>query len=114
MFGVPGEETLDVMDSLLDSRIRFITTGHFSDRVLSGRRKSLRAATAYRDHLIAHYPPLSRQAQCSIRKKNNPSGVSGLVRVDVWETRRGAAYVVFTGMPSGQRASARRSRRSSR
>lgn len=28
MFGVPGEETLDVMDSLLASRIRFITTRH--------------------------------------------------------------------------------------
>lgn len=89
MFGGSGEETLYVMDSLLDSRIRFIRTGHFSDRVQSGRRKFLRAATAYRDHLIGHYPPLSRQAQCSLRRKNNRSGACGLVRVDVWETRRG-------------------------
>lgn len=28
MFGVPGEETLDVTDSILGSRIRFITTRH--------------------------------------------------------------------------------------
>ena len=28
MFGVPGEETLDVMDSILGSRIRFVTTRH--------------------------------------------------------------------------------------
>lgn len=28
MFGMPGEETLDVMDSLLGSRIRFVTTRH--------------------------------------------------------------------------------------
>lgn len=28
IFGIPGEENLDVMDALLDSRIRFITTRH--------------------------------------------------------------------------------------
>jgi acetolactate synthase-1/2/3 large subunit len=28
VFGVPGEETLDVMDALLDSSIRFVTTRH--------------------------------------------------------------------------------------
>lgn len=28
IFGVPGEENLDVMDSLLDSRLQFITTRH--------------------------------------------------------------------------------------
>lgn len=28
IFGIPGEENLDVMDSLLDSNIRFITTRH--------------------------------------------------------------------------------------
>ena len=28
IFGVPGEENLDVMDSLLGSSIRFITTRH--------------------------------------------------------------------------------------
>lgn len=28
MFGVPGEETLDVMDSVLGSRVRFVTTRH--------------------------------------------------------------------------------------
>src|SRR4030065_249309 len=28
IYGIPGEETLDVMDALLDSSIRFITTRH--------------------------------------------------------------------------------------
>ena len=28
IFGLPGEENIDVMDALLDSRIRFITTRH--------------------------------------------------------------------------------------
>src|SRR4029078_10054169 len=28
IFGVPGEENIDVMDALLDSTIRFITTRH--------------------------------------------------------------------------------------
>ena len=28
VFGIPGEENLDVMDALLDSKIRFITTRH--------------------------------------------------------------------------------------
>lgn len=28
VFGVPGEENLDVMDALLDSRVRFVTTRH--------------------------------------------------------------------------------------
>ncbi|MEW5822735.1 MAG: acetolactate synthase large subunit [Pseudomonadota bacterium] len=28
IFGIPGEENLDVMDALLDSRIRFVTTRH--------------------------------------------------------------------------------------
>ena len=28
IFGVPGEENIDVMDALLDSPIRFVTTRH--------------------------------------------------------------------------------------
>ena len=28
VFGLPGEETLELMDALLDSRIRFIETRH--------------------------------------------------------------------------------------
>ena len=28
VFGIPGEENIDVMDVLLDSKIRFITTRH--------------------------------------------------------------------------------------
>ena len=28
LYGVPGEENIDIMDALLDSRVRFITTRH--------------------------------------------------------------------------------------
>ena len=28
IFGIPGEENIDVMDALLDSEVRFITTRH--------------------------------------------------------------------------------------
>jgi acetolactate synthase-1/2/3 large subunit len=28
IFGIPGEENVDMMDILLDSKIRFITTRH--------------------------------------------------------------------------------------
>ena len=28
IFGIPGEENIDVMDALLDSKIRFTTTRH--------------------------------------------------------------------------------------
>lgn len=31
IFGVPGEETLDITDALLDSRIQFIPTRHEQD-----------------------------------------------------------------------------------
>ena len=28
VFGIPGEENLDVMDAFLDSSVRFVTTRH--------------------------------------------------------------------------------------
>ncbi len=31
VFGIPGEENIDMMDLLLDSTIRFITTRHEQD-----------------------------------------------------------------------------------
>ena len=38
IFGIPGEENIDMMDVLLDSTIRFITTRHEQGRGLHGRR----------------------------------------------------------------------------
>jgi len=73
-------------------RQKRIFTRHFSDHVHGGKQKALQAAKAYRDHLIARYPRLTRPEHCSIRKKNNRSGVSGVVRVDLWETRQGRRW----------------------
>ena len=53
---------------------------HFSDAVCGGKRQALQAAKAYRDSLIQQHPPLSLTDFCTIRKKTNRSGVSGVTR----------------------------------
>jgi hypothetical protein len=64
----------------------------FSDRVYGGKRNALQAAKAYRNRLASQLQPLTRQELCAIRKKNNRSGVSGIIRVDVQEKSRGRLY----------------------
>ena len=61
----------------------------FSDGRQGGRRPALQAAQVYRDKLVKAYPPLSKAAYCAIRKKNNRSGISGLMRVDKWQVQNG-------------------------
>ena len=34
IFGIPGEENIDIMDALLDSRIKFVTTRHEQEQPL--------------------------------------------------------------------------------
>ena len=65
---------------------------HFSDRLHGGKRKALEAAKAYRARLVSQLKPLTRQELCAIRKTNNRSGVSGVIRVDVLEKIRGRLY----------------------
>ncbi len=55
---------------------------HFSDAAHGGKRRALQAAKAYRDDLIQRHSPLSRAEFCTIRKKTNRSGVSGVTRHD--------------------------------
>ncbi len=55
---------------------------HFSDVVCGGRHQALQAAKAYRDSIMQKHAPLSRQEFCTIRKKTNRSGVSGVTRHD--------------------------------
>lgn len=62
---------------------------HFADGVYGGKRKALAAATVYRDSLITTLRPLTRREHCSIKKKNNRSGVSGVTRIDTVYTSRG-------------------------
>ena len=38
IFGIPGEENIEILDVLLDSKIRFISTRHEQGRGLHGRR----------------------------------------------------------------------------
>lgn len=63
---------------------------HFSDGVFGGKRKSLEAAKAYRDDLLAKHPPLSRKDYCSILRRNNRSGVAGVsYHTETIQTRNG-------------------------
>ncbi len=39
IFGIPGEENLDVMDSMIGSKIKFITTRHEQGAALVAIRK---------------------------------------------------------------------------
>ena len=70
-------------------RRKRIFTRDFSDGRWGGRRPALQAAQRYRDTLVKAYPPLNKAAYCAIRKKNNRSGISGLMRVDKWEVQNG-------------------------
>lgn len=60
---------------------------HFSDGVHGGKQKSFIVAKAYRDEVIAKYPPFSMREYSSIVKKNNRSGVVGVCRYCASETR---------------------------
>jgi hypothetical protein len=61
----------------------------FSDGRHGGRQRAFQATRLYRDALINGHPPLSKPAYCAIRKKNNRSGISGLMRVDTWQVQNG-------------------------
>ena len=61
----------------------------FSDGRQGGSRRAFQAARLCRDALINAHPPLSKPAYCAIRKKNNRSGISGLMRVDKWQVHNG-------------------------
>jgi hypothetical protein len=53
---------------------------NFADKKFGGKRKGLRVAQAYRDELIRHNEPLSRQEYSGIRRRNNRTGVVGVCR----------------------------------
>ena len=61
----------------------------FSDGRQGGRRRAFQAARLCRDALINAHSPLTKPAYCAIRKKNNRSGISGLMRVDKWQVQNG-------------------------
>jgi hypothetical protein len=52
----------------------------FSDRTYGGKNKALAAAKRYRDEILSKYPPMTLRAYCSILKRNNKSGISGVCR----------------------------------
>ena len=67
----------------------------FSDGRHGGRQLALQASKLYRDKLVKTHPPLSKDAYCAIRKKNNRSGISGLTRVDTWQIYKGRRFCRF-------------------
>ncbi len=70
------------------SRRREMFVKHFTDGVYGGKRKALAAAIAYRDHIIARYPPLTLKEFCSVIKHNNRSGISGVCHYASSEPRQ--------------------------
>ncbi len=61
----------------------------FSDGVYAGKRKALKAAQDYRDRLLIEYPPMTRAEYANILRKNNRSGVPGVIRFRALETKNG-------------------------
>ena len=61
----------------------------FSDGVHGGKQQALEAAKTYRDNLRSTLQPWTRQELCSVKKKNNRSGVSGVTRIKVSQKIRG-------------------------
>ncbi len=76
----------------------------FSDGRLGGSQRAFEAAQLYRDTLIKAHPPLSMPDYCAILKKNNRSGVSGVIRVDRVELNEGRPERKLYWRPSGRSA----------
>jgi len=51
---------------------------NFADKRYEGKMKALAGAKQYRDELVSEKPPLSRKEFCSILRRNNTSGISGV------------------------------------
>ena len=51
---------------------------NFPDRKYGGKTKALRLAKAYRDEVVAQNPPTTRRQHCSVLRRNNKTGVSGV------------------------------------
>jgi hypothetical protein len=82
---------------------------HFSDGVHGSRTKAFAAAVAFRDEIVAKFPPLSLREYSSIVKKSNRSGVVGVCRYCASETRNLPEeqqrwfWVASWPLPSGKR-----------
>jgi hypothetical protein len=61
---------------------------YFTDSLYGGKRNALEAAIRHRDHLTATLRPLSRRGFCSIKKKNNRSGIVGVARITKIERKQ--------------------------
>lgn len=51
---------------------------NFPDKTYGGKGKALKHAKQYRDGLLKQYPPTTRKEFCTIIRRNNTSGVSGV------------------------------------
>lgn len=53
---------------------------YFPDKRCGDEQNTMKLAQAWRDNIIAKYPPMSLMAFCSILRSNNTSGVAGISR----------------------------------
>ncbi|MEQ8823331.1 MAG: hypothetical protein RIC14_03060 [Filomicrobium sp.] len=84
---------------------------HFADQSYGGKDKALKAAQKFRDKLAAAHPPMSRAEYADRPRKNNRSGMTGVIRREIisgkeGEQRTRAYWTAFwPGEKPGQRGS---------
>ena len=66
-------------------RVKLVRRGqvyvkNFPDKRFGGKGKALVQARTYRNELLAKHPPISRQEFCSILRRNNRTGITGVYR----------------------------------
>ena len=78
VFGIPGEENLDVMDALLDSSIRFITVRHeqgaahalCGDEYTIGRTSDSSPHASLQASIVAFAPPRRKRSVATVLTLN--------------------------------------------
>jgi hypothetical protein len=53
---------------------------NFTDKKYQGRELALAKAMAFRDRIIIEHPPISRKDFCSIKRRNNKTGITGVYK----------------------------------
>lgn len=53
---------------------------NFADKKSGGKGRALKEAKLYRDALLQKYPPMTRKEFCTILRKNNKSGITGVYK----------------------------------
>ena len=95
IFGIPGEENIDIMDALLDSKIKFVTTRHEQGAAFMAEvygRLTGRAGVCL--NLVDLFQPISKYATQILEPEIVPEVVRKAFKVAQTETP-GGAFIDF-------------------